>query len=182
MPRKNDRATIDKILIFFGTVAAIVLLAIGGLAWWASSFISEQVGSELSSQNIYFPEKGSQALNPEEFPGLQQYAGQKVDNAPKAKAFADEFIAVHLTKVADGKTYSEVSTLANKNPTNTQLQQQKATLFQGESLRGLLLNAYAFGTIGSIARLAAIVSLAAGAAMIVLVLFGLKHLRLVTRS
>ena len=31
------------------------------------------------------------ALTPAEFPGLQQYAGQKVDNGPKAKAYANEY-------------------------------------------------------------------------------------------
>lgn len=176
MPKKSERVIIDKILILFGVVATISLLAFGGITWWASTFINNQVRTQLSDQHIYFPEKGSAALDPSEFPGLQQYAGQEVDNATKAKAFADQYIAVHLEKIGQGKTYSEVSNLAMKNPSNQALQQQKTTLFQGETLRGLLLNAYAFGTVGQIARVASITLIAAGALMLVLVLLGYAHL------
>ena len=35
-------------------------------------------------------------LDAKEFPGLQRYAGQAVDNGPKAKAYADQFIKTHL--------------------------------------------------------------------------------------
>lgn len=181
MPRKDERVIIDKILIFFGIVTTLALLALGGITWWASTFIGNQVESELVAQHIYFPEKGSQGFSSEEFPGLQQYAGQPVDNAPKAKAFADEYIAAHLKQIGQGKTYAEVSTEAMKDPSNKALQQQKTTLFQGETLRGLLLNAYAFGTVGNIARIAALVSLIAGVVIFILVLLGFKHLRLVSR-
>jgi hypothetical protein len=108
---------------------------------------------------------------------LQQYAGQEVDNAAKAKAFADEYIAVHLEKIGQGKTYAEVSGLAMKDPSNQALQQQKTTLFQGETLRGLLLNAYAFGTVGQIARIASVTLFVAGAVMLVLTQLGYIHLR-----
>lgn len=177
MPKKTERVIIDKILILFGVVAMLALLAFGGLTSWASAFINHQIKSELTSQHVYFPEKGSPALNPSEFPSLQQYAGQAVDNAPKAKAFADEYIAAHLEKVAQGKTYAEVSNLAMKDPANQTLQQQKTTLFQGETLRGLLLNAYAFGTVGQIAGIASVVSIIAGLVMLILVLLGYAHLR-----
>lgn len=180
MAKKNERKIIDKILILLGIVAMVALLAIGGVAWWASSFIGNQVRTELVAQKIYFPPKGSPALDPQEFPGLQQYAGQQVDNGQKARAFADEFINVHLSKIAGGKTYAEVSNAVIANPTNVTLQQQKTTLFQGETLRGLLLNAYAFGTVGDIARTAAVVAFAAGAIMLVLVLLGLRHLEKVS--
>lgn len=177
MPKKHARQIIDKVFITIGAVAMVALLAIGGLSLWASSFVASNVKTELSSQKIFFPPKGSSALDPEEFPGLQKYAGEQVDNAPKAKAYADEFIGVHLQKIADGKTYAEVSTASMANPADERLQAQKATLFQGETLRGLLLNAYAFGTVGMIAQIIALVSFTAGAVMFVLVLFGLRHLK-----
>ncbi|MEO6761193.1 MAG: hypothetical protein ABI220_02330 [Candidatus Saccharimonadales bacterium] len=176
MAKNNERKVIDKVLILFGVVAMVTLVAIGSVAWWASSFIGNQVSTELSAQKISFPAKGP-ALDPEEFPGLQQYAGQQVDNGVKAKAFANEFINVHLSKIADGKTYSEISNEAMADPTNTELQQQKTTLFQGETLRGLLLNAYAFGTVGTIAGAAAIIAFAGAALMFALVLLGLRHMK-----
>lgn len=176
--KSSARALVDRVLVLCGVVATVVLFAIGGLAWWASSFITTQVHDQLTAQKIYFPPKGSPALDPTEFPTLQQYGGQIVDNAPKAKAYADEYIAAHLEKVANGKTYAEVSSEARANPTNQSLQQQKTTLFQGETLRGLLLgNAYAFGTIGDIAGAAAVVAFAAGVTMLILVVLGWRHLR-----
>jgi hypothetical protein len=136
------------------------------------------VKTELGSQKIYFPAKGSPALDPEEFPDLQQYAGQLVDNGPKAKAYANGFIGRHLEKIAAGKTYAEVSTAALQNPTDQKLQQQKATLFQGETLRGLLLgDGYAYWTFGMIALYASLAALAGAIVMTVLVLLGLGHLR-----
>ena len=138
---------------------------------------TNQVKNELSSQKIYFPAAGSAALDPVEFPGLQKYAGQLVDNGPKAKAYANEFIGVHLQKVAGGKTYSEVSALAMKDPTNTALQTQKAVLFQGETLRGLLLgDGYAYWTFGMLALYAAMAAFFGAAVMTLLVLLGLAHL------
>lgn len=174
---KLNRKTIDQILISLGVVAAAALFAIGGLAWWAYSFTTTNVRNELAAQKIYFPPAGSPGLSVEEFPGLQQYGGQMVDDGPKAKAYANEFIGKHLESVAGGKTYAEVSTEALKDPTNAKLQQQKAILFQGETLRGLLLgDAYAFWTIGHIAQIAALICFAAGAIMTILVLMGLGHL------
>lgn len=174
---KADRKTIDKIFVLLGVVTTVVLLAFGGLSWYAFRFADNTVGTELTGQRIYFPPKGSPALSPAEFPDLQQYAGQLVDNGAKAKAYANGFIARHLEKVAAGKTYSEVSTLAMQNPTNAALQQQKQTLFQGETLRGLLLgDGYAYWTFGQIAEYAAIAAFAAAGVMAVLVLLGLRRL------
>ena len=154
-----------------------VLLVVGGLSWYAYRFADNSVRSELAAQKVYFPPKGSPAFDPAEFPDLQQYAGQLVDNGAKAKAYANGFIARHLEKVAGGKTYSEVSTLAMQDPTNTTLQQQKQTLFQGETLRGLLLgDGYAYWTFGQIAEFAAIAAFAGAGVMATLVLLGTRHL------
>jgi cytoskeletal protein RodZ len=180
--KAQRRKTIDKVLTGLGVMAAVVLLAAGGLAWWTYHFTTKNVHDELMSQKVYFPPKGSAALDPKEFPTLQKYAGQQVDNGPKAKAFANDFIAKHLEKVAGGKTYAEVSTEALANPTNQQLQQQAQTLFRGETLRGLLLgDAYAFWTVGHIAQIAALILFAAGGVMAVLVLLGFWHL-MITRA
>ncbi|HLZ14757.1 MAG TPA: hypothetical protein VKQ34_02075 [Candidatus Saccharimonadales bacterium] len=178
MASKTERKAIDKVFILLGGMATLVLLGASVLGYVGYKFATSEVKNELSAQKVYFPPKGSPALDPAEFPTLQQYAGQLVDNGPKAKAYANDFIAVHLQKVAGGKTYAEVSTLALQNPTDQKLQQQKATLFQGETLRGLLLgDGYAYWTFGMMALYASVGTLAAAVVMAILVLLGLRHLR-----
>ncbi|HSX27759.1 MAG TPA: hypothetical protein VLG25_03170 [Patescibacteria group bacterium] len=174
---KSQRKVIDTVFIMLGVAVTAVLLVMGGLAWWGYSFATTSVRNELSAQKIYFPPKGSPGLDPKEFPGLQQYAGQLVDNGPKAKAYANEFIGKHLEKVAGGQTYAEVSSAALKDPTNTKLQAQKQTLFQGETLRGLLLgDGYAYWTFGQLAQYAAFAAFTGAGVMAVLILLGLRHL------
>jgi hypothetical protein len=174
---KANRKSIDITLTLLGAVVTAVLLVAGCLGLYAWHFATSQVHDQLAAQKVYFPPKGSPALNPEEFPGLQQYAGQLVDNGPKAKAYADEFIAVHLKKISNGKTYAEVSSLAMQDPTNQALQQQKAALFQGETLRGLLLGSgYAYWTFGMIAGYAAIAAFVGAAVTAILVLLGLRQI------
>lgn len=137
-------------------ITAVVLMAMAGLALWLSSFTTNMVQKELSAQKIYFPEKGSAQLDPAKYPGLQQYAGQLVDTAPEAKAYANEYIGEHLKHTANGKVYAEVSAEAMKDPTNAELQKQRQTLFMGETLRSILLTTgYAYGTIGYIASITA---------------------------
>ncbi len=175
--KDKQRLMIDKLLVSFGVVATIGLIVIGGLMWWGSDFVMQNVRTELTSQKIYFPPKGSASLDPAKFPGLQQYAGQAVDTGTKAKAYANEFIAVHLDKVAGGKTYAEVSALAKADPTNPALKAQAQTLFQGETLRGLLLgDAYAFWTVGLIARDIALTLFVVAAIIGVLTWFGFLHM------
>lgn len=150
-------------------IATLLLFAIGGLAFWAHSFIGNMVASELSAQKIYFPEKGSKALDPGLYPDLQQYAGQLVDTPEKAKAYANGYIGRHLENIADGKVYAEVSAASMKDPSNVELQKQKQQLFQGETLRGILLTSgYGFGTIGQIAGIAANVAFFGGGVALIL--------------
>lgn len=174
---KSDRKVIDKVFVMLGVVAVAVLIAVGSLSFYGYKFATDQVKTELRAQKIYFPEKGSANFSPEEYPDLQKYAGQMVDNGPKSKAYANGYIGRHLEKVADGKTYSEVSAEAMKDPSNTKLQGQKQTLFQGETLRGILLGTgYAYWTFGMIAFYVAWASFAGAGLMALLVLLGVKHL------
>ena len=113
--RPTTRPARRTLLGFVGTrrVVEIILTVVlgvgGGLLLFGANFGLDMVHDQLDAQDITFPAKGSAALSPAEFPGLQQYAGQKVDTGPKAKAYANEFINVHLAAVAGGKTYSQVS-------------------------------------------------------------------------
>jgi hypothetical protein len=159
----------------------IVLLVAGGLLYWGYSFANSNVHDQLVAQKIFFPPKGSEALAPPEIGRhLNQYAGQQLTNGAQAQAYADHFIAVHLNEAAGGKTYAQVSSQALQNPNDTKLAGQVQTLFRGETLRGLLLNAYAFWKIGQIALWAAIASFALAAVMLVLTVLGFWHLRKVS--
>jgi hypothetical protein len=137
-------------LVLIGSMLFLVLAVGGGLLLWGSNFANNMVHNQLSEQKIVFPPKGP-ALDAKEFPGLQKYAGQTVDNGPKAKAYADQFIKVHLKQIAGGKTYSEVSAQSRANPDDKALEGQVQTLFRGETLRGLLLNVWGWATVGAIA-------------------------------
>lgn len=165
---KTETRIVKQVFMYLSLLGTVAFLIIGALALWAHEFTSNMVRTELAAQKVYFPEKGSPALDPKEFPDLQQYAGQLVDSPEKAKAYANGYIGRHLEKVADGKVYAEVSAEAMKDPTNARLQQQKATLFQGETLRGILLTSgYGFGTLGNIAGVAAYVSFGLAAFMVI---------------
>jgi hypothetical protein len=146
-------------LAIIGTILFAVLAVGGGLLLFGSNFSKNMVHDQLAQQRITFPAKGSPTLDPQEFPGLQQYAGQAVDTGPKAKAYANEFIAAHLKKASGGKTYSEVSALSQADPGNTKLAAQVQTLFRGETLRGLLLYAWGWSVVGAIAYWAGLAAL-----------------------
>jgi hypothetical protein len=172
------RRTFDLILSSVGAMLTLVLVVAGGLLMWGYSFANGNVRDQLVAQQIYFPPAGSDALkSPEVGPYLNQYAGQQLTTGAQAEAYADHFIAVHLKEVAGGQTYAQMSAKAQADPTNTQLQGQVATLFKGETLRGMLLNAYAFWKIGQIALFAAIASFVLAAVMAVLTVLGYWHLR-----
>ncbi len=171
------RKTFDALLTAGGLVVAVLLLVAGGLLTWAHSFIDDQVTTQLSAQKIFFPPAGSEGLPAKDFPTLQKYGGQQVVNGEQARAYADEFIAAHLKATAGGKTYSEVSTAARANPNDQALAGQVQTMFRGETLRGLLLNGYAFWQMGVVALWAAIACFIGAALLLLMAALGFAHLR-----
>jgi hypothetical protein len=178
-----SRRKFDLVLSLVGVVLTFVLVIGGGLAFWGYSFASNKVHSELAAQKIFFPPAGNEAITslpPADQPAIARYAGQQLVTGAQAQAYADHFIAVHLNGVSDGKTYAEVSALSRANPDDEALAGQVQTLFRGETLRGLLLNAYAFGKFGEIALLGAIAMWILAGFMLVLSFLGFWHLRRVT--
>ena len=170
-----NRKTLDRLLATGGLVIAAVLVAAGALLTWAHTYVHNEVHSQLSAQKVYFPPKGSDALKPADIgPYLNKYAGKQLLTGAQAKAYADHFIAVHLKEIGGGQTYSQLSAQAQKDPTNTKLSGEVQTVFRGETLRGLLLNAYAFDTMGNIAS---IVSFLGAGVMALLGALGFVHAR-----
>jgi hypothetical protein len=172
------RKSFDTLVSAAGIVMAAVLLTASGLLFWAHSFITDNVRTQLVAQKIVFPEAGSDQLkDPAVGPYLNKYAGQQLATGAQAKAYADHFIAVHLSEATGGKTYSELSTLSRLSPNDATIAGQVQTSFRGETLRGLLLNAYAFGTMATVAGIAAWVALGTGGALLVLAALGIVHAR-----
>jgi len=167
MSKNVTQKQFSRFLAFVSLSLAVLLLVGSGLLVMGMQFADSQVKNQLVQEKIFFPAADSAGLTAKEFPTLQQYGGQPVDNGVKAKAYADEYIWVHMMKSSGGKTYAEASTASRLAPTDTKLAAVKATLFQGDMLRSSLLTAYAFSVLGTIAGYAAIVCLI-GAALLLL--------------
>jgi hypothetical protein len=143
-----------------GAAAGMIVLGIVSIV--GGSYDHQVVHNQLGPQKITFPK-------PAEYPNLKQYEGQQVLTGSQAKAYAEDQIAVDMNKVAGGKTYSQVSEewIAG-GMKSEKLAGERTTLFMGETLRGLLLQAWGWAQIGSIAILAGILLIGFGAILFLL--------------
>jgi hypothetical protein len=171
------RRTFDALAVTAGVLIAGLLLVAGGLLTWGHNFVTNEVHTQLAAQKIVFPPADSPAVKGPEFAPMRQYGGQLMTTGAQAQVYADHFIAVHLTEIGGGQTYSQLSAKALAQPKNAALAAQVQTMFRGETLRGLLLNAYAFWTIAQIMLWAAIAAFAGAGLLILLAIFGFIHLR-----
>ena len=172
------RKTFDMILTAGGAVLVVVLLAAGSLGLWGYSYANSNVHDQLAQQQIFFPPLGNAALaSPKIGPYLNQYAGEQLLTGPQAEAYANHFIAVHLSEMPFGGVYAKASAASMAAPTDTKLTGEVNTIFKGTTLRGLLLEAYAFWTIGQVALVGAIVSFVLAGVMLMLTLLGMLHFR-----
>jgi hypothetical protein len=179
-----SRKVFDVLTSAVGVVVVVVLLIAGGLLTWGHSFASSNVRNQLAQQQIYFPPaaafahaKAGTEITPCMIPSVSQYAGQQLLTGAQAQAYSNHFIAVHLSEMPYGGVYSKISAAAIAQPTNTKLAALKATSFTGTTLRGLLLEAYAFSVIASIMLIGAIASFVLAAIMAALVATGVWHAR-----
>jgi hypothetical protein len=140
----------------------VLFLVLGGaaaIAYGAGTFSHNQISDQLTAQQITFPAADSaaiKALPAADASAMTQYAGQQLTTGVQAETYANHFLGVHLTEIAGGLTYSQASAKAIAAPTDAKIAGQVATLFKGETLKGLLLNAYGWWTIGTYALFAAI--------------------------
>lgn len=179
-----SRKVFDILTSTGGALIVVVLVVAGGLLTWGHSFVSSNVHSQLAQQQIYFPPQSAFAhpkagteIAPSMIPSVSQYAGQQLLTGAQAKVYANDFIAVHLSEMPYGGVYSKISGAAIAQPTNAKLAALKQTAFQGTTLRGLLLEAYAFSMIGAVMFWGAIASFVLAALMSALVGLGLWHAR-----
>jgi len=171
------RRIFDLLIGIAGLFLALTLIMAGGLLTWAHNFIGNEVHTQLAAQQIYFPPANSAAVAAPQFAAMRPYGGQQLTTGAQAEVYADHFIANHLLVIGGGKTYAQLSAEAIAQPKNAALAAQVETVFKGETLRGMLLNAYAFAKMAQIASWAAIAAYAGAALMLLLSLFGFLHLR-----
>jgi len=179
-----QRKMFDLLASAVGLVMVVVLVVAGALLMWGYSFANSNVHNQLAQQQIVFPTKAEFAhakadteITPGMLPYLAKYAGQPLTTGAQAEAYADHFIAVHLSEMPYGGIYAKVSTASRANPTNATLATEVQTSFQGTTLRGLLLEAYAFSEFAMIALWASIAAFVLAGVMAVLVAFGFWHAR-----
>jgi hypothetical protein len=177
-----SRKAFDKLTSVGGVVIVVVLLVAGGLLTWGHSFVNSNVHNQLARQDITFPSKAAFAhpkagseITAAMIPSVSKYAGQQLLTGAQAEAYADHFIAIHLSELPHGGVYAKLSAAAMASPKNTTLAGLVQTSFQGTTLRGLLLEAYAFSEIGLIMLWGAIASFIGAAIMAVLAALGLAH-------
>ena len=179
-----SRRAFDIITSTGGVVIVVVLLVAGGLLTWGHSFVNSNVRTQLAQQQIYFPPKAAFAhpkagteITPSMIPSVSQYAGQQLLTGKQAEVWADDFIAVHLSEMPYGGVYAKISAAARANPSNKSLVALEQTSFQGTTLRGLLLEAYAFSKTGQVMLWGAIASFTLAFVMAILVGLGFRHAR-----
>jgi hypothetical protein len=162
--------------ITFGALSVVLL--IGGLVIWnQSSFAVNTVTSQLGAQNITFTPLVGLTTEQKTHQCLVSNAGKQLVSGEQAECYANYQIALDLKAVANGKTYAQISyparqkqislgAVAAKNPNDPTLPALRdelakaeapvTTMFQGESLRGMLLTTYGFSHMGKLGQLSAV--------------------------
>jgi hypothetical protein len=173
-----NRPLVDRVVSSIGLLIAIALICASVALFWTHNFIHSQVSNQLTAQKISFPAKDSTALTSlptADRQAVSQYADMNLTTGAQAEVFADHYVAVHLQKIGNGKTYSELSAMSMADPSNQALTAQVNTVFKGEMLRGVLLNAYAFDTMALVAYYAACGALAVAILLAIFAMFGFRH-------
>jgi hypothetical protein len=171
------RKSVAALVSVAGLGLAVILAIAGSLLIWGSTYVHNTVHNQLSAQQVYFPPKAAFAhpkagteITPSMIPSVSQYAGQQLLTGQQAESYADNFIAVHVAEMGAGKTYSQLSAESLAQPNNVKLAATVSTVFKGEALRSMLLNAYGWWKISQLTYIAALIS------------FGLAGLSLITSA
>src|ERR1700733_9240596 len=108
-----QRKIFDLLASAGGLLMVVVLVVAGSLLLWGYSFANSNVHNQLAQQNITFPSQAAFAqakagteITPAMLPYLEKYAGQPLTTGAQAQAYADHFIAEHLSAMPYGGVYS----------------------------------------------------------------------------
>jgi hypothetical protein len=183
------RKSFDKIVTAVGFGLAVFLLIAAGLLNWGANFASGAVSSQLKAQEIIFP---AVTGNPDESADVTKFFADNGDkvlaDSKQAQMYADNYLGFHLSKMPTYAAASNANRAAGAalaaSPADPALKADAAakagmveTVFKGTMLRGTLLTAYAFGTLGSIAGISAVVALIGALVMLLLSILGLLQIR-----
>ena len=170
----------SHLAVIAGFALSAVLFVAGGLLLWGSTYTHNMVHNQLAAQQIYFPPQAAFAhpkagteITPSMIPSVSQYAGQQLVTGQQAQSYADNFIAVHIANMTGGKTYAQLSSAALANPNDAKLAAQVATVFKGETLRSMLLNAFGWWKVSQITYIASLIAFGLGGLTLIASLFGL---------
>jgi hypothetical protein len=159
-------------------VVAFILIVAGVAAIFGGMFGRNNVTERLAPEKVSFPSLS--AMTPQERQEVGDFAGQQVTTGLQAEAFS-RYIAGHLKEVNGGKTYAETSAAARQpgldEQTAADLSAKADVLFKGETLRSILLNAYGWWTVATIALWVGIAMVLAGIVVGVLAFLGFRHAR-----
>jgi hypothetical protein len=187
-----DRRMIDMLISWSGAIVALVMIAVGAAAIFGGTFALDNVRDRLEPQNISFG--AASEMSPEEKAEVGTFAGQKVDTGTEAEAYS-RYIGIHLAEIGGGKSYAELggplfaleaqieeATAAGEDTTAMEeqlagLQGQRDTVFKGETLRAILLNAYGWWTVGQITLYVGIGAVIAGLFLALFAGLGFVHAR-----
>ena len=184
-----NRKSFDKIASVIGLLLAGFLIVLGGILQFGGNFAAEQVATQLKPQAITIPaDNGDPKASADVKKFFVDNADKVITTGKQAQMYADHYIGFHLSAMP---TYAAASTenrvaagALAADPTNAELQAKSKqaaatveTVFKGQALRGMLLNAYAFGMLGDIAIVASYVTFAGGLLFLILALLGFAHLR-----
>jgi hypothetical protein len=182
------RKVFDQLMSAGGTLIVVVLVVAGALLMVGYSFANGNVTSQLSEQQITFPPATAFAhpvagseITPSMIPSVSQYAGELLTTGAQAEVYANDFIAVHLKEIGGGMTYAELSAAARAltpgTAAYTTAEAKVQLVFQGTTLRGLLLEAYGFSVFAEIALIGGLVCFVGALLLGLLVLLGVRHAR-----
>lgn len=171
------RKTFDKIVTIIGAGLTVFLFVVAGLVNWGATFASDSVTSQLEAQEITMPATTGNADEPADVTEyFKTHGGKLMTTGKDAQMYADHYIAFHMSHMP---TYNEATALARSASPEKKAAADATveTVFKGNMLRGTLLTAYAFGTLGELAGYGAIAALAAAILMLLLTIAGVIHLR-----
>jgi len=170
------RRTLDLVFSIGGVVMAGLLLVLGLVLKANADFAKSYVRDQLIEQKITFTPVANLSDEEKKADCLVSNAGQPLTTGKQAECYANAYIALHLSEVNGGKTYSQTSNDARTarakadaalkadpndaaakqlNVDANTLDAKVQTLFRGETLRGLLLTSYGFSIFGQKAEQAA---------------------------
>jgi hypothetical protein len=161
------RRTLDVLFSAGGLVLAGLLLVLAFVMTSNANFAKDYVKHQLSQQKITFKTRDTLTDEEKQSACVVKYAGQQLTTGKQAECYANDFIGLHVKSIAKGLTYAELGTpqtaltakVAAAQKANdpglpglqkqlTAITAQRTTLFNGETLRGLLLTSYGFSVFG----------------------------------